>query len=508
LKLLGVGQLIVAINKMDLVDFAPARYESVSAEYLRYLASIGLSPNDVLPVSARCGDNVARPSGSLKWFGGPTLLEALGRLSPRPPRRHAPFRLPIQGVYRFDNRRIIVGRVESGELRVGEKILFLPGGGSSSVKSIERWHSHASSSACAGESIGITLVDQLFIERGAVACADERPAFEQTSFRARVFWLGRQPLVPGRAYRLKLTTQELPCQIETVERVIDGATLVEPRRSEPSVERNEVAELVIRTSRPVVFDRFMDVPATGRFVLVDGYDIAGGGVVLGPTDGRTPVEAPGASALVRSVGDVSIEERRSRVGHGAAVVWLTGLSGSGKSTLARALERELFDRGIQVFVLDGDNLRLGLNRDLGFSAADRSENIRRVAEVAKLFAEAGMIVITAFISPYRSDRLRARRIMEEGGLQIAFLEVFLEVPLAVCEQRDPKGLYAKARIGQIKNFTGISDPYEIPEDPELTLRTADASVEECIQLMLDTLLPTIRPRARSGSYPVAGDSSE
>ncbi len=491
LQLLGIRQVAVVVNKMDLAGFSQETFERIRDEYGAFLASIGFGVMAAVPVSAREGDQIASRGTRMPWYEGPTVLEAMAAFAAGPPAIYTPLRMPVQGVYRFDHRRIVVGRIESGRLRVGDAVTFLPGGMTSHVKSLERWHGAPASDAIAGDSIGLTLTDPLFVERGAIAASVEVPPATRTEFKAKLIWLSREPLRVGRPYRLRLTTQEVLCEVVRIDRVIDGATLAEVAHEAGGIERNVVAEVVIRTQRPVVLDDYAAVPALGRFVLVDGYEVSGGGVVL---DVAASAEAAAPAldrVLERSVGHVARDERELRNRHRGAVVWFTGLSGAGKSTIANKLERALFDLGLQVFVLDGDNVRLGLNRDLRFSAEDRAENIRRVAEVAKLFAEAGIVAFTAFISPYRSDRIRARQIVAEEGPEIPFVEVFVDAPLEVCEQRDPKGLYARARAGGIKHFTGVSDPYELPEHPELTLRTAERSTDECLAALLDQLLPSL-----------------
>jgi bifunctional enzyme CysN/CysC len=491
LQLLGIRQIAVVVNKMDLAGFSRETFEGIRLEYLAFLASIGLGAMAAVPVSAREGDQIASRGARMPWYEGPTVLEAMAAFAPGSPAIDTPLRLPVQGVYRFDHRRIVVGRIESGRLRVGDALTFLPGGLTSRVKSLERWHGAPTSEAIAGDSIGLTLADPLFVERGAIAASVDVPPSTRTEFKAKVIWLSREPLRVGRPYRLRLTTQELTCEVVRIDRVIDGATLLEVAHEAAAIERNVVAEVVIRTQRPIVLDDYAAVPSLGRFVLVDGYEVSGGGVVLDiAASAGVAVPAP-ERVLERSVGHVARDERELRNRHKGAVVWFTGLSGAGKSTIANKLERALFDLGFQVFVLDGDNVRLGLNRDLRFSAEDRAENIRRVAEVAKLFSEAGVVTLTAFISPYRSDRIRARQIVGEEGPDIPFLEVFVDAPLEVCEQRDPKGLYARARSGGIKHFTGVSDPNEPPEHPDLTLRTADQSTDQCLSALLDHLLPRL-----------------
>jgi bifunctional enzyme CysN/CysC len=504
LHLLGVRQIVVVVNKMDLEGHAQARFQQIETEYRHFLHSLGLQALHFVPISARAGDNIATRSQAMPWYAGPTVIECLDEFHASPPLVDKPLRFPIQDVYRFDKRRILAGRVESGSLKVGDRLLFSPSNKISTVKSIERWNAPARATATAGESIGITLDRQIFVERGQIASLEHTPPYELTRFEARVFWMGRQPLRRGARYKLKLATQELECDIAHIRRVIDASTLQETRpqnvgtpplpESEaaahsPAVEcslvqRHEVAELTIRTKTPLCFDVADDLPATGRFVLVDGYDVAGGGVVIADSYPRRTSDPGHKSAnIFWNQGKVTAAQREARNGHPGCVVWFTGLSGSGKSTIAAELERALFNRGRQAYVLDGDNVRHGLCSDLGFSPKDRKENIRRLGEVARLFADAGTICITAFISPYRSDRDLARSIAPEGR----FIEVHLDTPIEVCEQRDPKGLYARARAGEIKEFTGISAPYEAPRNPELTLHTDQFSVDECVTQILEAV---------------------
>jgi bifunctional enzyme CysN/CysC len=486
LELLGIRQVAVLVNKMDLVDYSPERFSAIEAEYRAWLKQIGLEPNSVIPISARQGDNVAAPSQNMPWWKGPTVLETLGEFKAARPTGDQPLRFPIQDVYRFDHRRILAGRVESGRIKVGDRLVFSPSNKTSTVKSLERWNAPARDSAEAGESIGITLTDQVFVERGAVAALESTPPYALTCFKARVFWLGKRPFMPGRKYRFKLATQETECQIEKLERVIDAATLqtVERPGSKPCVNRHEAAELTLRTTKPVAFDAIDEVAATGRFVIVDGFDIAGGGVIVQDNYPRRTADSLHKSHNIYwTSGRVSAEQRALRQGHAGRVVWLTGLSCSGKTTIAAELERELFERGKLVYVLDGDNVRHGLCADLAFSPRDRCENIRRVGEVAKLFSDAGVICVTAFISPYRADRDAICRSLPHGQ----FIEVYLNTPIEVCEQRDSKGLYAKARAGEIQDFTGVSAPYEPPANPEIELSTAQLTVEECVSRIIDFL---------------------
>ncbi|MDE3154425.1 MAG: adenylyl-sulfate kinase [Acidobacteriota bacterium] len=494
LKLLGIGQVAVAVNKMDLAGFDAGLFDRVAAEYTAFLATLGLTPVAVVPVSARDGDNVAGPSGRMPWYGGPTIADVIDGFTVPGPAAGGPLRLAVQAIYRFDRRRIVAGRLESGTLRVGDRLLFLPSGKQSRVRSIEEWSAPVRHAATAGETVGLTLTDELFLGRGEVACTLEDTPSRTARFSARLFWLGRRPFVAGQRYTFKLATQEFTGEAVTLSAAVDASTLEPVAGMEtPQLAAGEIGEVTIRTHRPVVVDPYGRVPALGRFVVQDGLEVCGGGIVL-ESDEPAAAMAPVAAHLTRSHGLVSREAREARLGHRGAVVWFTGLSGAGKSTLARALERELFARGRQVCVLDGDNVRLGLNADLGFSDEDRAENIRRVAEVARLFAEQGTIVITAFISPFRSDRLRARAILQRDGLDLPFVEVYLSTPLEVCATRDPKQLYARARAGEIPAFTGVSAPFEPPDQAELVLDTSRRSPEEATLELAGYLEPRIEIR--------------
>lgn len=486
LNLLGIRQLAVLVNKMDLENYSEAKFRQVEAEYRAWLKTIGVDPKVFIPIAAKHGDNIASRSANTPWWHGPTVLETLDEFKLAELPKNQPLRFPIQDVYRFDERRILAGRIESGSLKVGDKLIFSPTNKTSTVKTIERWNAPEATSAAAGESIGITLTEQIFVERGSVAALETAPPYELSSFKARLFWLGKQPFTKGKAYKLKLATQEVECHIESIEKVIDASTLATLSRKENEifVGRHEVAELTLHTRKPIAFDVHGDITATGRFVIVDGFDVSGGGIIAADNYPRRNHGTDTKSHNIYwSRGKVTPDQREMRNGHIGCVVWLTGLSGAGKSTVATELERELFNLGRHVYVLDGDNIRHGLGKDLGFSPKDRAENIRRIGEVAKLFADAGVICITAFISPYREDRDMVRKLLPEGK----FVEVFVNAPLDICEQRDPKGLYAKARAKEIKEFTGISAPYEAPAKPELELRTDQLTVGESVARILEYL---------------------
>ena len=476
LHLLGVRQVMVVVNKMDLVAYGQDRFESIERDYRAYLQELGVTPTHFIPVSARHGDNIAQPSESMAWYRGPTVLQALDEFQVITQPDDLPLRFPVQDVYRFDERRIIAGRIETGVLRVGDNLLFSPANRVGKVKTIEAWNVPSQpTQASAGMSIGITLEEQIFVERGDVASHETDPPIESDVFLARLFWLGDRDLAVGSRYTMKLNTAEVGVVVQSIDRVIDTGDL--STKVSATVARNEVAEITLRADTMQALDAFTSSPTTGRFVLVDDYNIAGGGIISmeGYADQRHLI-ARRSSNIQRVEHDVTAANRESRNGHRGGVLWFTGLSGAGKSTVAVAVERRLFNLGYQTYVLDGDNVRHGLNGDLGFSPEDRAENIRRVGEVAALISRAGMLCITAFISPYRSDRDRARL---AGGAQ--FAEIFIKADLATCEKRDPKGLYKKARAGDIPDFTGISAPYEAPEAPELVVDTSSLSVEEAVE---------------------------
>jgi bifunctional enzyme CysN/CysC len=489
LSLLGVGRVLVLVNKMDLVNYSSAVFAQIEAEYRAFLKHLRIEPIRFIPISARDGVNlVEAQSKDLGWYNGPALLDALDQLEAPKSASDGPLRFAVQDIYRFDERRIIAGRVESGSLRVGEQVLFAPANKESTVASIESWQAPPSSVARSGQSIGITLKEQIFVERGQIAATANAMPIETNRFRARLFWMGDRPLTLGRRYKLKLLTQEVECQVASIDRVIDASSLETTSSVRRSVGRNEVAEITVQTRGPVVLDNYDRLAVSGRFVLVDENDVAGGGIVFG---GQYLDRVPSRSSNISwAEGQVSLGERIERNGHRGLVVWFTGLSGAGKSTLAYALERELFDRQIHVCVMDGDNLRHGLNANLSFSPEDRVENIRRAAEVAKLMAMTGLVVITSFISPYRADRLKARQIVSSGGVE--FVEIHVSAPIEVCESRDPKALYQKARAGLIQGFTGIDAPYESPEDPELTLKTGQESIETSLNQLLAFVIPVLR----------------
>jgi bifunctional enzyme CysN/CysC len=488
LSMLGIKHIIVVVNKMDLVDYSEKRFREIEQEYRKFLRELGLDARIFIPASAKEGENVARASMKMKWYGAANVLEALDLLEPQRRNVDLPLRFCVQDVYRFDGRRIVAGRIETGTLKVGDQLVFSPANKSSVVAAIERWNVQENGPAVAGDSIGITLSEQIFVERGYVASHENETPIEANRFHADLFWIVREPLRVAHLYNLRLATQDVKCEVVSIERVMDSSTLESKGDGREQLERNEIGRLTIQTRGRLVIDNHDRIPSLGRFVIIDDGQICGGGTIFGGV--YTDRSVAKSKNIFWTEGKITARSRAIRSGHRGAVIWLTGLSGAGKSTIAQALERELFQRAMHTYVLDGDNIRHGLNSNLGFAPDDRVENIRRVSEVAKLMADAGTVVITAFISPYRMDRSRAREIALESNAE--FIEVFVDAPLAVCEARDPKHLYKKARAGQIREFTGIDAPYEAPEDPEIVVHTDRQNVDESVATILEQLLPRLR----------------
>ena len=486
LHLLGVRQIAVLVNKMDMVGYAETAFRQIEREYRDYLKSLGVEPSCFIPISARDGDCIKAASSHMPWYKGASVTDMLDQFEVSRPDETQPLRLPVQDVYKFDERRIIAGRIESGTLKVGDTLVFSPSNTKVKVASIESWPvpKKPVTQVSAGQSVGITLSEQIFVERGHVASHESQAPVITNQFKARIFWLGHKPLEVEKRYKIKLATTEIMAEVRSIEHVIDSDTLAQVKSD--SVTRGNVAEITLRTRGVVAVDDFNINPKLGRFVMLQDYDVAGGGIISldGIFDQRTSRSTEVKSKNIFDVDfGVTTQQRAIVNGHLGGVLWCTGLSGSGKSTIAKLLQKRLFDKGYHVFVLDGDNVRKGLNRDLGFSPADRSENIRRVGEVAALFAQAGTIVISSFISPYRADRRQVRAIAPEY-----FHNIYIKASLETCEKRDTKGLYKQAREGKILEFTGVSAPYEEPENPDLVLDTEKFDIEHCVDMLVRYVL--------------------
>lgn len=476
--LLGIEHVLVAVNKMDVVDHDRSTFESIEKDYAAFANQLGIEHYHCVPVSALTGANVTRSADSMPWYDGPTVLDWLERVPTGAGRdTMRAMRFPVQYVHRSrSDFRGYCGQLAGGTVAPGDEVVVLPSGKRSCIREV-LLHGQPVERAVAGQSLTITLADEVDVSRGDMLVhAEDLPRVGEL-FDARVVWMNERPLLPGRQYDLKLATTELPATPETLHHRIDVNTL--EHHPADQLDLNEIGYCRIRTGRPLAFDGYHAHPGTGAFILVDRVSnlTVGAGMIVRPV---TDALADKSQNVVWHRQAVDKRSRAAQKAQRPAVLWFTGLSGAGKSTVANALETALFRRGHHSYLLDGDNVRHGLNRDLGFSDDDRVENIRRIGEVARLMADAGLVVLSAFISPFRADRAMVRELMEDGE----FIEIHVDAPLEVCESRDPKGLYAKARAGVIRNFTGIDSPYEAPEDPEISVDTSELSVDECVEELL------------------------
>lgn len=410
LKLLGLTQVAVVINKMDLVHYDEAVYSRIESEYTSFLKSLGITAIQFIPVSAKLGVNIAIRKDEMPWYKGPTILEMADRFEKKPPPSHLPFRFPVQDVYKFDERRIIAGRVESGKMKIGDHLIFSPSNKKGVVKTIEAWSTpELPKAAYSSQSIGFTLEEQIFVERGEIATLIEELPIVSTTFSVNLFWMGKQNIEKGKTYTLKLTTQEVPCKVASINKVIDASTL-ETLSDQNYVARNDVAEMTLETKTPVVFDPFGTIATTGRFVLVDGYDVCGGGIITHYTP-QTKQDKLRDELRVREFnwnkGNITPKQRAYRNGHQSALILITGESGVGKADLARHLEEKLFHLNYQSYLLDGRNVSIGVSADIGeVQTLPDGEAVRRFGEVAKLFLDAGHVVIStsnAFNQENHSD---------------------------------------------------------------------------------------------------------
>jgi bifunctional enzyme CysN/CysC len=479
-SLLGIRHLLLAVNKMDLVSFDPDVFTRICEEYREFVDKLGVRDVRCVPVSALRGDNIAQASTAMPWYDGPTLLELLETVEIVADINPRDFRFPVQYVNRPHlDFRGFCGTVAAGAVRPGDEVVALPSGQRSRISTIVTAEGNLPE-AFTGQAVTLTLSDEIDVSRGDLLVHPDRLPPVAETFDARVVWMADAPLLPGRQYDLKLGTRLLPAMPETLHHRVDVNTLEHQRAEE--LRLNEIGYCRFSLNQPVPFDAYDEIPGTGGFIVIDRVNNAtvGAGMIVRPVI-RPLVDK--SRNVVWYEHRVAKAQRANQKAQRPCVIWLTGLSGSGKSTLANTLEQRLLQRGYHSYLLDGDNVRHGLNRDLGFSKDDRIENIRRIGEVAALFADAGLIVITAFISPFRADRALVRALVPEGE----FVEVHVHASLEACERRDPKGLYAKARAGVIRDFTGIDSPYEAPERPELILDTERDSVEICLERLLGYL---------------------
>ncbi|GAB3847365.1 sulfate adenylyltransferase subunit CysN [Nesterenkonia populi] len=481
--LLGIEHLVIAVNKMDLVDYSQERFDQIVADYRDFAKSLNATDIRFVPISALEGDNVVNRSAHTPWFDGQPLLELLETVPVAADQNLHDLRLPVQYVNRPNlDFRGYAGTLAAGVLTPDQKIKVLPSGNRSAVDKIVTWDGELEA-AYPDQAITVTLAHEIDISRGDwIVAADDEVAVTN-AFEADIVWMHETPLQPGKLYDIKLATQEIPGTIESISYQVDVNTL--ERSTASSLELNALARCQVELTGSLPIDQYRTSSGTGSFIVIDRLTniTVGAGMIRQAASAESPYEYrtnDSKADVVWHRGTVTRGMREQQNGHAGRCVWFTGLPGSGKSTLANALETELHQRGYKTMLLDGDNVRQGLCKDLSMKEEDRRENIRRVAEVAKLFTEAGIVVITAFVSPYERDRKEARELFGEDE----FLEVFVDTPREVCEARDPKGLYKKAREGQIKDFTGVSHPYEAPRAPEVVVRTEEHSQQELVTQML------------------------
>ena len=471
---LGIRKMVLAINKMDLVNYDEAVYNKIEQDFLEFAQELSAGIEiQAIPMSALAGDNITETSDKTPWYQGPPLMEYLETVPVDDQRISAPFRMPVQWVNRPNlDFRGFSGQVASGSIKPGDRVKTLP---SAKETTNERIVVHGGDlkEAIAGQSVTLTFADEVDTSRGDVICAASDPAEVSDQFQARVLWMADSEMLPGRRYLLKIGAKTVTATVLDLKFGIDVNTIQD--KPAKTLGLNDFGVITLALDQPIAFDPYDLNCETGGFILIDL--MSNNTVGLGLFD-----------FALRRAGNIhwqALDVDRSALAQQKeqrpAVLWFTGLSGSGKSTIANALQQKLYAMGKHTFVLDGDNVRHGLNRDLGFTDADRVENIRRVSNVAKLMSDAGLITLVSFISPFRSERQMARNMMTDGE----FVEIFVDTPLEVAEQRDVKGLYKRARAGEIKNFTGLDSPYEAPENPELSINTVDKSAEEAADAIID-----------------------
>lgn len=474
-SLIGIRRVALAINKLDMVGYSQEVFEQIDADYRAFASRLGIEHIHSIPLSALRGDNITEPSPNTPWYQGPSLMQFLETVELEQAREDAPLRMPVQWVNRPNlDFRGFSGRILGGSVRPGDAIRVLPSGKTSQVERIVTLNGDLQQ-AVTGQSVTLTLSDEIDISRGDVIAAADAPPAVADQFEATVVWMSEEAMLPGRPYLIKLGASSIGGALGQPKYQIDVNSL--DNLPAKTLGLNEIGVCTLSLDRAAPFDPYAENRDMGSFIVIDRYthQTVGAGMLH--------------FALRRSQNihwqavEVDKAARTRLNGHKPCVIWLTGLSGAGKSTIANLLERRLHALGVHTYLLDGDNVRHGLNKDLGFTAADRVENIRRIGEVAKLMVDAGLMVVTAFISPFRSERQLARDLVAEGE----FIEVFVDTPLAEVEKRDPKGLYKKARRGELKNFTGIDSPYEAPEQPEIRIETLRHSAEEAADLIVHQL---------------------
>jgi bifunctional enzyme CysN/CysC len=472
-SLLGIRYAVLAVNKIDLVDFDRAVFERICETFRGFAVELGFKDITCIPISARYGDNVSARSDRTPWYSGPPLLDYLETVDVEDDRAGKPFRMPVQWVNRPNSDFPgLVGTIVSGGARPGDEIAVLPSGQTTKIKTLTGPGGDLDS-AQAGDAVTITLADEIDAARGDMLAAARDRAQTADQFAAHLVWMSHEHLLPGRAYVMKINHCTLAATVSELKHRIDVDTLA--KLAAKTLALNEVGVCNLSLARSVAFDAYADNRDTGAFILIDRYsnETVAAGMIDFALRRATNIHHQNIT--------ISKAERTALMHHKPVVLWFTGLPGAGKSTIANLVEAALHARGVHTVILDGDNIRHGLSRDLGFTEADRVENIRRIGEVAKLMTEAGLIVLCSFISPFRAERRMVRELLDEGE----FVEIFVDTPLAECIARDPKGLYRRALAGEIKNFTGVDQPYEVPENPEVRLlagrKDADRLAHEVIE---------------------------
>lgn len=486
-SLLGIPHLVVAINKMDLVGYAEPAYDAIVERFAAFARKLTIADITYVPISALHGDNVVTPSTRMPWYQGGPLLHRL-ETAPAGSRNSIDFRFPVQGVIRPDGSfRGYAGTVASGSVSPGEEVVVLPSNVVTRIATIETFGG-ARPSAAAGDAVVLTTVDQVDVSRGDMIVRRKNVPLVTRTLDAYLCWMNAEPLVTGRNYLLAQTARRVQARVTAVDYRVDIDTLHRDTTA-ASLELNEIGRVAITTANAVFVDSYRTNPATGHFILIDPLtdQTVAAGMVRGTGASSSPepvgIERPQSPGVVAQAANITRETREARNGHRAAVIWLTGLPGAGKTTIAREVERRLFDAGHDTVLIDGDDLRHGLCGNLGFDPADRTENVRRAGEVARLFFEHGSLVLCALVSPYRADRARVRALFPAGR----FVEVFVNASVETCRERDPKGHYRRAVAGQMPGFTGVSAPYEQPEGPELALDSDAMSVAQAAEAVLDAV---------------------
>ena len=474
-SLLGIKQVVLAVNKMDLVDFDQETFDQIVRDYHEFADKLEISNITPIPLSALEGDNVIERSSRTGWYSGPTLLGFLEAVDVTEDASTQPFRFPVQYVNRPSaDFRGYAGSVVAGQIAPGDAVRILPSGEVVNVEKVVLYEDELPR-AVVDQAVTLTLDREVDVSRGDVIVAANDPCEVSDQFEVSLVWMDQEAGFHGRSYWFMMGSSRVNATLTDIKYKYNINTF--EKLSSRALNLNEIAEVTLSLDRGVPYEKYADCPSLGSFVLIDRYSNAT------VAAGMVNFALRRAQNVHRQALVVNKASRRAQNGHGSMVVWFTGLSGSGKSTIANALEQRLHGEGVRTYILDGDNVRHGLTKDLGFTDADRVENIRRVGEVSKLMVEAGLVVITAFISPFRSERDMARSLFDPGE----FVEVFVDVPLETAEERDPKGLYRKARRGELPNFTGIDSPYEPPIDPDIVIRTGESSIDACVDQIIAKL---------------------